>query len=146
MQPIQQWQWNRVPLCHQRWKPNSRQSQQQHEGQTNEAFARTGHYIEENVPKVRFALPERLEGVMMGKPNFSCSLSTNPSASTTLSCGPSWVPSRSFTVPFFSRKIDGMESGHALARIQHVCKFNEHIHSGVASSMCACSRITFTLT
>ena len=129
MQPIQQWQWNRVPLCHQRWKPNSRQSQQQHEGQTNEAFARTGHYIEENVPKVRFALPERLEGVMMGKPNFSCSLSTNPSASTTLSCGPSWVPSRSFTVPFFQGRSMVWKAG------MHLQEFN----------MCASSMNTFTV-
>ena len=33
--------------------------------------------------------------------------------------------------PKIKRKIVGMETGHALARIQHVCKFNEHIHSGV---------------
>lgn len=50
----------------------------------------------------------------------------------------------SFSAP--PKNVVGMETVHALARILHVCVFNEHIHTDVAWSMCASSMNAFTPT
>ena len=92
-----------------------------------------------NVPKVRFVLPETLEGVLIVNKAECLKRHYADNLRRSQVQKPHAVGKRVLQSPKMKKKIVGMETGHALARILHVCMFNEHAHADVASSMCASS-------